>query len=285
MNDQLATIDQAKGTLLDLAVRFGPKLLVAILILIAGFIVSRWVARWFARALARVELEPPVRILLMRVVRLLVLLLFMIMALQNLGVELLPLLAGLSVAGAAVALATQGVLSNVAAGLTIIFTKPFRVGQYVQIVGVEGQVESITLFSTTLSHTDRSLIVIPNRKVVGEILHNYGRVRQLDVAVGVAYDTDLNSALAAIQEILRNNQRVLKDPAPFIQTTQLGNSAVVVAVKPWVSVVDFGDATGEINKSIVETFRDRGIVIPYPQHEVRLLGQNSGQLAAVRAPE
>jgi small conductance mechanosensitive channel len=276
MNDQIATIDQARSTLLDLAVRFGPKLLVAILILTAGFIVSRWVARWFARALARIELEPPVRILLMRVARLLVLLLFVIMALQNMGVELLPLLAGLGVAGAAVALATQGVLSNVAAGLTIIFTKPFRVGQYVQIVGVEGQVENITLFSTTLSHTDRSLIVIPNRKVVGEILHNYGRIRQLDVAVGVAYDTDLSSALAAIQEILRNNPRVLKDPAPFIQTTQLGSSAVVVAVKPWVSVADFGDATGEINKSIVETFRGRGIVIPYPQHEVRLLGQNSG---------
>jgi small conductance mechanosensitive channel len=276
MNDQIATIDQARSTLLDLAVRFGPKLLVAILILTAGFIVSRWVARWFARALARIELEPPVRVLLMRVARLLVLLLFVIMALQNMGVELLPLLAGLGVAGAAVALATQGVLSNVAAGLTIIFTKPFRVGQYVQIVGVEGQVENITLFSTTLSHTDRSLIVIPNRKVVGEILHNYGRIRQLDVAVGVAYDTDLSSALAAIQEILRNNPRVLKDPAPFIQTTQLGSSAVVVAVKPWVSVVDFGDATGEINKSIVETFRGRGIVIPYPQHEVRLLGQNSG---------
>lgn len=274
MNDQFAAIDQAKGTLLDLAVRFGPKLLVATLILIAGFVVSRWVARWFARALSRIDLEPPVRMLLMRVVRLLVVMLFVIMALQNMGVELLPLLAGLSVAGAAVALATQGVLSNVAAGLTIIFTKPFRVGQYVQIVGVEGQVETITLFSTTLSHTDRSMIVIPNRKVVGEILHNYGRIRQLDVAVGVAYDTDLNSALAAIQEILRSNPRVLKDPAPFIQTTQLGNSAVVVAVKPWVSVADFGDATGEINKAIVETFRDRGIVIPYPQHEVRLLGQN-----------
>jgi small conductance mechanosensitive channel len=274
MNDQFAAIDQAKGTLLDLAVRFGPKLLVATLILIAGFVVSRWVARWFARALSRIDLEPPVRMLLMRVVRLLVVMLFVIMALQNMGVELLPLLAGLSVAGAAVALATQGVLSNVAAGLTIIFTKPFRVGQYVQIVGVEGQVESITLFSTTLSHTDHSMIVIPNRKVVGEILHNYGRIRQLDVAVGVAYDTDLNSALAAIQEILRSNPRVLKDPAPFIQTTQLGTSAVVVAVKPWVSVADFGDATGEINKAIVETFRGRGIVIPYPQHEVRLLGQN-----------
>src|SRR4029077_20628158 len=120
--------------------------------------------------------------------RLLVLLLFVIMALQNLGVELLPLIAGLGIAGAGVALAMQGVLSNVAAGLTIIFTKPFRVGEYISIVTEEGRVGTITTFRTTLSHTDRSRIVIPNRKIAGEILHNYGTIRQLDVTVGVAYD-------------------------------------------------------------------------------------------------
>jgi small conductance mechanosensitive channel len=273
MNDQLAAINQAKSTLLDLAVRFGPKVLIAILILVVGGFVSRWVGRWFSRALSRIDLEPPVRLLLTRVARLLVLALFLIMALQNLGVELLPLLAGLGVAGAAVALATQGVLSNMAAGLTIIFTKPFRVGQYVSIVGEEGQVDSITLFSTTLSHTDRSLIVIPNRKVVGEILHNFGSIRQLNVQVGVAYDTDMNAALAVIDEILRSNARVLREPAPVIQTAQLGASSVMLAVKPWAAVSDYTDLTGEINKAILESFRGRGIVMPFPQHEVRLLGQ------------
>jgi small conductance mechanosensitive channel len=275
MDQQLAAIYQAKSTILDLAVRFGPKVLAAILIMVAGVFVSRWLGRWLRRALARLELEPPVRLLLTRVVRLLVLALFAVMALQNLGVELLPLIAGLGVAGAAIALATQGVLSNAAAGLTIIFTKPFRVGQYVSIVGEEGQVDSITLFNTTLSHVDRSLIVIPNRKVVGEVLHNYGRLRQLDIAVGVAYDTDLNVALATINEIVRANSRVLQDPAPVIQTVLLGNSGVTVAIKPWVAVPDFVAATGEINKAIVETFRGRGIVIPFPQHEVRLLGQDA----------
>jgi small conductance mechanosensitive channel len=273
MNDQLAAINQAKSTLLDLAVRFGPKVLIAILILVIGGFVSRWVGRWFSRALSRIDLEPPVRLLLTRVARLLVLVLFLIMALQNLGVELLPLLAGLGVAGAAVALATQGVLSNMAAGLTIIFTKPFRVGQYVSIVGEEGQVDSITLFSTTLSHTDRSLIVIPNRKVVGEILHNFGSIRQLNVQVGVAYDTDMNAALAVIDEILRSNARVLREPAPVIQTAQLGPSSVMLAVKPWAAVSDYTDLTGEINQAILESFRGRGIVMPFPQHEVRLLGQ------------
>jgi small conductance mechanosensitive channel len=163
-------------------------------------------------------------------------------------------------------------LSNVAAGLTIIFTKPFRVGQYISIVGNEGRVESISLFNTTLSHTDHSVIVIPNRKVVGEILHNFGQIRQLDIVVGVAYNTDLNVALATINEIARNNARVLPEPAPVIQSILLGNSGVTIAAKPWVAVPDFIDAAGEINKAIVETFRGRGIIIPFPQHEVRLIG-------------
>ena len=138
------------------------------------------------------------------------------MAIQNLGVELLPLIAGLGVAGAGVALAMQGLLSNLFAGLSIIFTRPFRVGEYIGIVGEEGKVETITLFQTTLSHPDRSLIVIPNRKIVGEILHNYGKIRQLDVTVGVAYDTELNQALKVIQEVLRENARVIQDMKPII---------------------------------------------------------------------
>jgi small conductance mechanosensitive channel len=273
MNQQLAAIDQAKNTILDLAVRFGPRLLAAILILITGIFVSRWVGRWLRHALSRIELEPPVRLLLVRIAHALVMALFAVMSLQNLGVELLPLLAGLGVAGAAVALATQGILSNLAAGLTIIFTKPFRVGQYISIVDKEGQVESISLFNTTLSHVDRSLIVIPNRKVVGEILHNFGKIRQLEIVVSVAYDTDLNLALTAINDIVRANARVLPEPAPVIQAILLGNSGITVAAKPWVAVPDFIDATGEINKAIVETFRGRGITIPFPQHDVRLIGQ------------
>src|SRR5579871_1078037 len=141
MNPQVTSIDQIRNTALDLAIRFGPKLLVAILILAAGFLISRWTALWLARGLSRIELEPPVRALLMRVAWVLVFALFLILALQNLGVELLPLIAGLSVVGAGLALATQGVLSNVMAGLSIIFSKPFRVGEYISIAGEEGQVQ------------------------------------------------------------------------------------------------------------------------------------------------
>ena len=124
-----------------------------------------------------------------------------------------------------------------------------------------------------LSHPDRSRVVIPNRKIVGEILHNYGDIRQLDVAVGVAYDTDLNRALALIRAILAANPRLLHDPEALIQVRSLADSGVVIAVKPWAPVAEFHAATGELNQAILERFRADGIVIPFPQREVRLLGR------------
>ena len=113
MNEQLATVEQVRSRVIDLAIKFGPKLLTALLIIIAGVLVSRAIGRWLDRGLRHVEMEPPVRILMVRVGRLLVIGMFAILALQNLGVELLPLIAGLGVAGAGIALAMQGVLSNV----------------------------------------------------------------------------------------------------------------------------------------------------------------------------
>jgi small conductance mechanosensitive channel len=272
MNEQAATISHAKDTILDLAIRFGPRLFTAVLILVVGLAVSRWVSRWLAQSLNRRDLEPPIRLLLTRVIWVLCIALFLIMALQNLGVELLPLIAGLSVVGAGLALATQGVLSNAVAGLSIIFAKPFRVGEYIAIAGVEGVVESITLFNTTLGHVDRSRVVIPNRKIVGEILHNYGNIRQVDVAVGVAYDTDLAMLTRVIREVLEANPRVLRDPEAVVQPIQLGDSSVGIAVRPWVLVQDQVSASGEIYASLLEALRARGVVMPVPQREVRLIG-------------
>ena len=264
-------IEQVRSTVIDLALRFGPKLLAALVILAIGYLIGRQVSRWLERGLMHLEMEPPVRSLIVRIARVLISLLFVIMALQNLGVELLPLVAGLGVAGAGIALATQGLLSNLFAGLTIILTKPFRVGEYIGIVGEEGTVETITLFQTTLTHPDRSHIVIPNRKIVDEILHNYGKIQQIDITVGVAYDTELNQALTVIQEVLSANTRVLQDIKPVIGVRLLADSSINIAVKPWVGVQDYGPAGGEINKSILEAFREHGIVVPYPQREVRLL--------------
>ncbi len=273
MDTSLESLDQVKASMLDMLVRFGPKLVVAIIILFIGYMAGRWFGRIFDRLLERFKLSAPVRSLLVRIASLLVLGLFAVIALQNIGIELLPLVAGLGVAGAGVALAMQGLLGNLVSGLTIIFTQPYSVGDYISITKEEGEVLEISLFSTTLGHTDLSKVVIPNRKIVGEILHNYGQIRQLNIVASVAYGTDINIALSLVENALRANARILVEPKPVIHVTQLADSGVSITVAPWVNLQDYVAAIGEVNKEILETFAANNIAIPFPQREVRILGE------------
>lgn len=272
MDKSLQLLDQAQAVVVTQAVSFGPRLLVALIILAAGFYAGRWVGKMLKHSLTRLHLEPDLELLLVRVARVIVLALFGVIALQNLGVQLLPLIAGLGVAGAGIALAMQGLLSNLVAGLTIILTHPFRIGEYISVVGVEGVVSEISLFNTVLTHADNSRVVVPNRKLVGEILHNYGHIRQLDLRVRVAYDSDMNQVLAVAHEVLRANPRVLAEPAALVQIAALDESGVSIAIKPWVGVADNPLAVGEIHLAVLDAFAREGIKLPFPQREVRLLG-------------
>jgi len=202
---------------------------------------------------------------------LLIFTLALVVALDTAGVKMTALIAGVGVAGVGVGLAVQGVLGNLVAGLTIIFTKPFRFGEYIEIAGVQGQVTNIELFSTTLLHSDQSKIVIPNRKIVGEILHNYGHIRQLSLNVGVSYGTNINTALTLVRDVLSRNPRVLKEPIPGVGITMLADSSINLAISPWTAVADYGPAQTEIYQAIVEQFRANSISIPFPQREVRML--------------
>ena len=235
MDEQFQTLEHAQQTAVGLAIQFGPQLLVALLILAAGFYVGSWIGKLAGAMLARLGLSPSLRRLLVRTVRAMVMGLFIIMALQNLGVKLLPLLAWLGVAGAGIALAMPGVLRNLAAGLTIIFTRPFQ---------------------------------------VGEILHNFGSLRQRNGRVGVAYDTDIKLALAAIRELPAAHPVILQAPEPMIQVWALADSGVEIAIRPWTTVEHDYDTSSAITQAVPETFRARGIHIPFPQREVRLLGQS-----------
>ncbi len=263
--------DHFADTLVQFSTEYGMKVIGAIIILIVGLLFARWVGNSLQRWLGKQQMEPPVRTLLVRVARLLVLLLTLVMVLDRVGVPVTTLVTGIGVAGVGLGLALQGVLSNLVAGLLIIFTKPFRVGEYIELASVHGQVQHIELFSTVLLHSDLSRVVIPNRKIIGEILHNYGGNRQLNLAVGVAYGSDVNQVLSLAREIIANHPRVLKTPAPFVGITALSDSSIILALRPWTSLADFGSAQAEIYEIVLHRFRSAGIEIPFPQREVRLL--------------
>jgi len=264
-------MDDIRREVLKFLTDYGFKIVGAVIILTLGGLAARWIGKITDDWLTKKQVEPPIRMLAVRVLRLVVFALAAVLALDKFGVQTAPLVAGIGVAGVGIGLALQGVLSNLVAGLLIIFTKPFRVGEYVQLLGVEGQVMTVALFATTLQHADRSRVVIPNRKIVGEVLHNYGTIRQLSLSVGVSYDTNINQVLTVIREILVQNPRVLKDPAPGVGVTSLADSCVNIAIMPWAAVSDYGAAGGEHNKAILETFREKGIEMPFPQREIRFL--------------
>jgi small conductance mechanosensitive channel len=262
-----------KDKLIEYVISHSGALIAAVVVIVAGLLAARWIGRVLNGWMERKAMEPPMRMLLVRIVRLLVFVLALVIALETAGMNMTILIASFSVAGVGVGLALQGVLGNLFAGLTIIFTKPFRVGEYIEIAGVQGQVQTIALFSTTLLHLDRSRVVIPNRKVVGEILHNFGSVRQLDLSVGVAYGTDLNHAVGIVRGVLAQNPRVLKDPAPFVGISMLADSSISIAIRPWTAVADFWVTQTEVNQAVAEQLRAANISIPFPQREVRLLNK------------
>jgi small conductance mechanosensitive channel len=255
----------------DYIILHAGALISALIVAVIGFVVARWIGKLMDRWLTRKAMEPPIRILLVRVARLLVFGMALVVALGTAGVDVMGLVTVVGVVGVGVGLALQGVLGNLMAGLTIIFTKPFRFGEYIEIAGVQGQVTSIELFTTTLLHADHSQVIVPNRKIVGEILHNYGHIRQLNLNVGVGYGTNINTAVTIVRDVLTRNARVLKEPTPGVGITMLADSSINLAICPWTAVADYGPAQTEIYQAIVEQFRANNIQIPYPQREVRTL--------------
>ena len=249
----------------------GMQILIAIVLMGVGVVIARWVGNLVHRWLQTKAFDEPVRNLIVKVVKLLIIVFIGIMALGQMGVQITPLIAGIGVVGVGASLAMQGLLGNLVAGLTIIFSKPFTIGEYIEIVGASGQVTDIALFSTNLLHTDNSRVIVPNRKFVGEILHNYGKVRQLDLTVGVAYSVDLTLALSIANDILKQNPCVLKEPAPVVGIAALNESSIALAIKPWVNVEDFVPAQAAIYQAVIESFRDKKIDIPPPRRDVLLL--------------
>ena len=249
----------AKLLIEDLAIRYGLSVAGAIVILIVGVLAARWIGTLADRRFARGKMEPPMRILLVRVIRIAVIAVAIVAAIDKLGVEITPLIAGIGVAGVGIGFALQGVLSNIVAGLTIIVTKPFRVGEFIKVAGVVGVVHHIDLPSTVLMHADHSRVIVPNRKIVGEILHNFGVVRQINVTVSVANPPDVAKALAAVREVIERTPRVLKDPAPQFGVSGVAEGGIRITVAPWVAGGDFGLVEPELYLTIIEEFRAREI--------------------------
>jgi len=208
----------------DLLIRYSFQVIAAVVILIAGVLCARIVGRFIERSLQKSTIEKHLQQLLVRAAKVVVLLFTAILAMDKFGVQVTALVAGLSVAGVGVGFALQGVLGNIAAGLSIMFSKVFRIGDYIEIGNVRGQVQAVNLTSTILRTLEDARVIVPNRKIVGEIIYNYTGERRVTLTVEVSYQGDLDLALRTAREVLAENSRVLKTSEPQVGIVSLADS-------------------------------------------------------------
>jgi small conductance mechanosensitive channel len=201
-------------------------------------------------------------------VKLLVMVFALIAALGKFGIDVAPLIAGISVAGLGVSFALQGPLSNYASGITLIFTKPFKVGDIIEVVGVSGEVLDIKLARTDLKSLDGTMYIIPNKHIIGEIIHNCSDVKELDLNIGIGYKTDVTTAIQLMKNLIKEDKRVMREPNLGISS--FGESSININARVWCKVNDYWNVMFDLNKQIFEAFKQNGIEIPYPQREIRI---------------
>ncbi|KQB07179.1 mechanosensitive ion channel protein [Vibrio metoecus] len=256
----------------DLLVQYGVNVISAILILFIGNLVVKAVAGSVANVLTKKEMDKAVVEFIHGLVRYTLFIIVLIAALSRIGVQTASVVAVIGAAGLAVGLALQGSLSNFAAGVLIVAFRPFKSGDYVEIGGVAGSVDSIQIFQTVLKSPDNKMVVVPNSAVIGSAITNYSRheTRRVDMVIGVSYKSDLQKTKRILRETLEKDSRILKDPDIRIGVLALADSSINFVVRPWCKTADYWDVYFDSMQAIKEALDANGIEIPFPQMDVHL---------------
>lgn len=271
---------------IDMLGGFAINLVIALVIFAVTLVAAKWASSAARKILSRtraVRRDPTVLAFLVQIVRVVVIVIGMIAVLQRLGVQTTSIIAVLGAASLAVGLALQGTLSNVAAGVMLLLLRPYRVGEVIEIGGVTGQVQKLDLFTTQLSTAGSSKVIVPNAKVLGDVITNLsGQTnRRIEIHFTVGYGENLNK----VREILTNTAighfRVLKEPSVWCGVTALQDSAVQVTLQAWVRSDDHFQTQSDLIQAGKEALDRAGVEIPFP-HQVSI---NHGELAMMPAPD
>ena len=265
-------LDKIFEQLMSFGTNYGLKIIGALLILIVGRIaagVSRKVVRG---VLEKAKTDPAITSFAGSLVYILVITFAVLAALAKFGIQTASFVAILGAAGFAVGFALQGSLANFAAGVLVLVFRPFRVGDFIDAAGVMGTVKDIQLFTSILATPDNVQIIVPNGKLYGDIIKNYSAndTRRVDLVFGIGYASSIQQAYDIIHDVMKNDGRILSDPAPTIAVSELADSSVNFVVRPWVKKEDYWAVRFDLTRQVKETFDEKGIEIPFPQRTVHM---------------
>jgi small conductance mechanosensitive channel len=258
--------------LIVFATTYGLKIIGAILILIIGRIAAGIGRKIVIRIMGKSDVDAALIKFVASLTYILIIVFAVIAALAKFGIQTASFVVVLGALGFAIGFALQGSLSNFASGIMILIFRPFKVGDFIIGAGVSGTVKEIGIFNSILSTPDNVKVVVPNSKLNGDVIKNYSvnDNRRLDMVIGIGYSSSIAKAYETIEKILKEDQRVLEDPAPIIAVSELADSSVNFVVRPWVKREDYWDTKFDLTRKIKEQFDANEIEIPFPQHVVHM---------------
>lgn len=254
------------------AIPWGIRIVTALVIFYIGRAVVGILVRVAQTLMLRQQLDETLVIFVVAILRALLLLFVIIASLSQLGIDTTSLIALIGAAGLAIGLSLQNSLSNFAAGVMLITFRPFIKGNFVDAAGAMGTVEKISIFTTTMTTPDNKEIIIPNGAIMSGNITNFSAkpTRRVDMTFGISYDDDLRLARSILQDIVNEDPRVLKDPAPAVMVGALADSSVNFLVRPWVNSADYWPVFWHTTESVKLRFDEAGITIPFPQRELHI---------------
>ena len=266
-------IFNSASPLIALIIDYALDMVGAVLLLIAGWIVAGWVQKHTARMLGAVErVDATLLSFVTQLVRYSILILVMVAVLAQFGVQTTSIIAVLGAAGLAVGLALQGTLANIAAGVLLLFLRPFKIGEYIDAGGVAGTVREIGLFATEFESYDGIFVMVPNSQLASAAITNYSRLptRRLDLVIGISYGDNMNQAMTVLDDLLLHDDRILKEPAHQVMVKELADSSVNLNLRCWTNRQDYWSLLFDLTKQAKERLDKHGISIPFPQRDVHL---------------
>lgn len=274
MKEELAAVEQYMDLIIEFALKYGFQVIYAIIILVIGLIIARWLGNMIARVCESRNLDITLSRFMGNVVRLTVLAFVLIVVLGKFGITMTPFIAAIGAVAFGSSLALAGLLSNYGAGLSIIITRPFVVGDTIVIQGVSGVVEEIGLAATRLSTEDGEQITIPNKHIVGEILVNSFENKVVEMSIGISYDDEAQKAIDTIQKALQKIPEIVAEPAPQIGIEAFADSSVNIGMRYWVPTKQYFQTMYQANLAVYNALEQAGITIPFPQRDVHMLSGN-----------
>ncbi|MGW8286914.1 MAG: mechanosensitive ion channel family protein [Desulfobulbales bacterium] len=244
----------------------------AILIFIVGKWLSRRIANLLAKILAKNNVDQTLINFLANLTYYTLVVLVVVAAAGRLGINTTSFLTIIGAAGLAVGLALKDSLSNFAAGVMLVLFRPFAIGDVVSVAGITAKVESINIFNTHFCSPDNQLIIVPNNKIISDIITNINTkaTRRIDLVVGISYGDDMAQTKEILSGLAKADSRILTDPAPTIAVAELADSSVNLVFRPWVKTADYWDVKFELTEKIKNALDEAGISIPFPQQDVHL---------------